>query len=291
LLQLADQCLNGWKILAPMMDEIELTDTPDLKTREKARKLAKQMVKLDSEIFEIKRELVDYAFADNPDPYIKQVYNDLVIASNQLARNGHQLQELLVVDNLMGDMRQSQFIGMQPVNNSGRLYDHTIRRAIATSDPTDTIFQMIGMSVWIFVSYFLGVVVYGMVEYQLSEFLALACGGICGLLCFAIPWILIRRKNQKRAVFAKHAHEQSTVFRAKLIKVVQEGPASFYVHFEDDGKRVIVPIEEEMRRSLCRNGGAKYINVLKYPKYKGGYGYMAIDPNNFENKSSAKFID
>lgn len=299
LLQIVEETLDEWKTLSPKMDEIEFTDTPDWKTRKKARRLLRQFERLILNVFVIRSAIIDHF--ENEFAYVQQAYDELCIVTDQLSKNGYQLRELLVVDELVNHTQFAQFTGMTYVNNSGRLYDHTIRKAVATSKPTDTVFQMLGMSVWIFVSYMLGVIVHGLVEdllpydifgsYQLCDFLALTGGGICGLLCFITPLIVVRRRNIKRAVFAKYAPEQTVVFHAKIIKVVQETPTNFYVHFEDEGKRVIVPIEEAMRRSLCKNGGAKYINVLKYPKYEGGYGYMALDPNDFENKSLAEFVN
>lgn len=302
LIQQSEQLLNEWKVLESLLSDLDLVNEPDRQTKKKAKKLLRRLWKLRFNVWDAKSYMNDYLDGDNP--CMEKIYDELDVVCNQLDKYIELLDELLVVDKLLGDMRQSQMLGQQPIHNyPENLFDSEVRRAIATSKETNPIFLTIGMSIWIFVSYMFGpVIMFGVFDdilpysifgsYDLSYLIALIGGGVCGILCFIAPMIFMRKSNTKRAEFAKYQYAQSTIFRAKIIKVVQETPTNFYVHFEDDqGKKQIRQISEETRRTLCKNGGAKYVHVLKYPRYEGGYDYMILTATDFKNYSSIENVD
>jgi hypothetical protein len=111
-------------------------------------------------------------------------------------------------------------------------------------------------------------------------------------LVFIVSAVVEQIRRPKYHSFAlKHYHE-STIFTSQFIKIkVRYGKRrSYYIYFNDEFghiRKCQIPTEEYKRiKSLCTS--PTHLCVLKYPKHRGGWAYMAFDASAFQNHSKVR---
>lgn len=245
---------------------------------------------------------VDRCFEDsmfcNSNPTLVELkrYNDLLEDICEGIKEKQSLIEKRIEEtNLKQNVRAREVYDSSCENDNNILNDHVIKSAITTAETTsfDPMKMILMIPFSIFAAFLLGSIVCAIVEwicydlisifpYEVDVFVSQAFGFAAGVGLIVLILTSGKRRADKIVQFAEKEYKNSILFQSEGIKVVQETPTSYYIHFKDEkGKARISKIRQE----AC-DKDIKDVYVLKYPKYSGGYGYLAFDVDGFENTSS-----